>query len=144
MPRLFLVAGVFGEPIEVVGGAPFNRHGDDFGNVVAVEAFDFSFEGRKLFFHGFDEEQLLTGGLDLPFPSVNGLNGAKNDGYAGREMFANHFAGDAAGFDKVSACDQNDASGFCTSHELLRKLKAGYKTSKTQISKGLSLRRTWV
>lgn len=144
MLRLFFGGGVLGKPGEVVGGAPDGGQGNNFGNVVAVETLDFGLEGGKLFFDGFDDQQLFAGCMNLSLPAIDGLHGTENDGHAGGQMLANHFAGNAASFDEIAASDQNEASRFRTSHRLLRELTAGYQKLKlpaTKTSKTLSLRR---
>lgn len=123
--------------MQVVGGAPADGEGDNLRNIVTVETFDFSFEGGKLFFDGFDEEQLLARGLDFSLPAVDRLNRAKDDRDTGGEMLVYDFAGDAARFDEIAAGDQNDARAFGASHKLLRGLVRLGK----RFGKRLSLRR---
>jgi len=85
-----------------------------------VETFDFGFEGGKLFFDRFDEEQLFATGLDFALPAIDRLNRSKNNRGAGGEAFTDYFASDVTGFAEVSACDQHDPSGFRTRHGFLR------------------------
>ena len=94
-----------------------------------MEAPDFGFERAQLVLDGFNDEQLLASGLHLPFPAVNGLHRPENDGRASGQVFADDFSGDAASFDDVSASDQNDASSFCTRHNILpERMKLGTKS----------------
>jgi hypothetical protein len=110
---------IFREPIEVVGGAVNGGQYEKFGDFIAVKAFDFGFQGGKLLFDGFDQEKLFAGRFDLPFPTINGLNGAEDNRGAGREALADDSVRDVASFDKIRARNQRDANRLSRRHDVL-------------------------
>jgi len=84
-----------------------------------VETLDFGFQRRKLFFDGFDEQQLFARVLDFSLPTINGLHRPQNYRGAGGEALADDLRGDATSFNEIPAGNEHNSSCFRRGHFLL-------------------------
>lgn len=86
--------GILVEPIKVGFRTGHDGESDEFGDVVAVEAFHFPFQATQLSCGGFDEKQELAGFFYFAIPTIVGFDGAAENVDAGGQAFFDDAAGD--------------------------------------------------